>query len=95
MHPKKASHFARRGIACRSRQARNIGPKETCRSSHDSSRMEDLAKHPAARMRNGVVGKTGKNTPRKPRVINPNPKDRYIHRNERNPPNITSSVKEN
>ncbi len=76
MQPPRAIHFPPFGIALRSRQSRSIGPNCGCKSSHASRRLEDFAKQAAARIKKGVVGKTGRNAPIKPSATKPSPKDR-------------------
>lgn len=74
--PPRDIHFAFNGIAPLSRQDFSKGPNRGCESSHTSSRLEDLAKQAAARIRNGVVGRTGRNIPTKPKATRASPRHR-------------------
>lgn len=74
--PARAIHFAKTGMAPRSRQHCNNGPNLGCDNNHDSSRLEDLAKQATARIRKGVVGRTGRNIPIKPAATKVSPRNR-------------------
>ena len=74
--PVQASTLALRGIAPCARQSRTSGPNCLWFRIQASSRGEDLAKQPAARIKNTVVGNSGRNAPAMPRPVNPNPRTR-------------------
>jgi hypothetical protein len=64
-----ATHFALSGIACRSRHALIGPPRVGCDTSHLSKRGDVRAKMAADRIKNGVVGRSGRTTPTIPRAM--------------------------
>src|SRR5690242_11898468 len=71
--PMQAKTLAFTGMAPCSRQLRSVGPNWGWFSSQRSSRGDERAKQAAARMRNGVVGNSGRKAPTKPTATSTQP----------------------
>src|SRR3546814_20657999 len=78
--PIQAARFALLEMARWSRHARSAGPNRSWLSSQCSSRGEDRAKQPRARMMRIVVGSRGTNVPTEPipTLMNPRSEERHI-----------------
>ena len=78
--PEHAISLAIGGIARSRRQACSVGPKRGWSSSQASSLGDERAKHPAAMIRNTVVGISGTNAPMKPRAMQARPSNSQARR---------------